>query len=592
MCGIVGAIGDLDLRKYLIEGLYSLDYRGYDSAGVTFLNDGGDFSTFKAVGKVTELDKKVPLEVFHNIGIGHTRWATHGAPTEENCHPHFSSHNEIALVHNGVIENYRALKTRLIEYGYSFYSETDTEVIANLLEYNYRKNNDMLDGIRRTIEELEGSFALAIINIKEKDKLYFAKRSSPLFIGLGKDKNFLASDAVPMIKYTNQFIDLTDDTYGYITKDEHNIFSKYQRIDIPVSTQNPDFLNRDLGDNPNYMIKEIQETPDIINRLIDNYFDGQKFLFSKPMLEAIRKSDDIVFIACGTSYHASLMGVRYMRYLGKRSEAYVASEWAYYPVFTAKRPLYILISQSGETADLIRCQKIINSRGSINIAITNTKSSTIERNATFSCLLFAGLEVAVASTKAFSAQVALLALLTGAIEKRNNAVQHLRVLVNGMRKIIERKQEIEDIASRIENSSMIFFIGRGNDYVASLEASLKMKEISYLHCEAFPAGELKHGPIALVDDNTSVVAFNSDMSTNLALRNNVKEVEARGARTFIISYDSLNRTDDAFSVEAVKSYLSTIPMVFFAQYLAYYVTLHKGLNIDKPRNLAKSVTVE
>jgi glucosamine--fructose-6-phosphate aminotransferase (isomerizing) len=592
MCGIVGAIGDLDLRKYLIEGLYSLDYRGYDSAGVTFLNDNNDFSTFKAVGKVTELDKKVPLEVFHNIGIGHTRWATHGAPTEENCHPHFSSHNEIALVHNGVIENYRALKTRLIEYGYTFYSETDTEVIANLLEYNYRKNNDMLDGIRRTIEELEGSFALAIINIKEKDKLYFAKRSSPLFIGLGKDKNFLASDAVPMIKYTNEFIDLTDDTYGYITKDEHNIFSKYQRIDIPVSTQNPDFINRDLGDNPNYMIKEIQETPDIINRLIDNYFDGQKFLFSKPMLEAIRKSDDIVFIACGTSYHASLMGVRYMRYLGKRSEAYVASEWAYYPVFTAKKPLYILISQSGETADLIRCQKIINSRGSINIAITNTKSSTIERNATFSCLLFAGLEVAVASTKAFSAQVALLALLTGAIEKRNNAVQHLRVLVNGMRKIIERKKEIEDIASRIENSSMVFFIGRGNDYVASLEASLKMKEISYLHCEAFPAGELKHGPIALVDDNTSVVAFNSDMSTNLALRNNVKEVEARGAKTFIISYDSLNRTDDAFSVEAVKSYLSTIPMVFFAQYLAYYVTLHKGLNIDKPRNLAKSVTVE
>lgn len=592
MCGIVGAIGELDLRKYLIEGLYSLDYRGYDSAGVTFLNDNGDFSTFKAVGKVTELDKKVPVEVFHNIGIGHTRWATHGAPNEENCHPHFSSHNEIALVHNGVIENYRALKTRLIEYGYSFYSETDTEVIANLLEYNFRKNNDMLDGIRRTIEELEGSFALAIINVHDKDKLYFAKRSSPLFIGLSKDKNFLASDAVPMIKYTNQFIDLIDDTYGYITKDEYNIFSKYQRIDIPVSSQNPDFLNRDLGDNPNYMIKEIQETPDIINRLIDNYFDGQKFLFSKPMLEAIRKSDDIVFIACGTSYHASLMGVRYMRYLGKRSEAYVASEWAYYPVFTAKRPLYILISQSGETADLIRCQKIINSRGSINIAITNTKSSTIERNATFSCLLFAGLEVAVASTKAFSAQVALLALLTGAIEKRNNAVQHLRVLVNGMRNIIDRKKEIEDIASKIENSNMVFFIGRGNDHVASLEASLKMKEISYLHCEAFPAGELKHGPIALVDENTSVVAFNSDMSTNLALRNNVKEVEARGAKTFIISYDSLNKTDDAFSVEAVKSYLSTIPMVFVAQYLAYYVTLHKGLNIDKPRNLAKSVTVE
>ena len=590
MCGIVGAVGKLDIRKYLLEGLYSLDYRGYDSAGVTFLDD--SFKTYKAVGKVSVLDGKVPQVVDASLGIGHTRWATHGAPTEANCHPHFSTHGQLAIVHNGVIENYRALKTRLIEYGYSFYSDTDTEVIANLLEFNFRKNNDMLDGIRRTIEELEGSFAIALINIDEKDKLYFLKRSSPLFIGLGEEKNFLASDAVPMIKYTNKFIDLTDDTYGFITKDEYEVFQGYGKIEPEITSQNPEFLNRDLGDNPNYMIKEIQETPDIINRLIDNYFDGEKFLFNKQMLEAIRKSDDIVFIACGTSYHASLMGVRYMRYLGKRSEASVASEWAYFPVFTAKKPLYILISQSGETADLIRCQKIINSRGSINIAITNTKSSTIERNATFSCLLFAGLEVAVASTKAFSAQVALLALLTGAIEKRNNAVQHLRVLVNGMRNIIHRKDEIEKIASKIEDSSMVFFIGRGNDYVASLEASLKMKEISYLHCEAFPAGELKHGPIALVDENTSLVAFNSDMGTNLATRNNVKEVEARGAKTYIVSYDSLFKPEDAFSVEAVKSYLSTIPMVFFAQYLAYYVTLHKGHNIDKPRNLAKSVTVE
>ena len=592
MCGIVGAIGNLNLRKYLIEGLYSLDYRGYDSAGVVFLNKDHSFNTFKAVGKVSELDAKVPQDAFGLLGIGHTRWATHGAPNELNCHPHFSTHGEIAIVHNGVIENYRALKTRLSEYGYSFYSDTDTEVVANLLEYNYRKNNDMLDGIRRTIEELEGSFAIALINVKEDNKLYFLKRSSPLFIGIGDNKNFLASDAVPMIKYTNQFVDLVDDCYGYLTNTSYEIYQGYQSIDLPITQQNPEFLNRDLGDNPNYMIKEIQETPDIINRLIDNYFDGQKFLFNKQMLEAIRRSDDIVFIACGTSYHASLMGVRYMRYLGKRSEAYVASEWAYFPVFTAKKPLYILISQSGETADLIRCQKIINSRGSINIAITNTKSSTIERNATFSCLLFAGLEVAVASTKAFSAQVALLSLLTGAIEKRNNTVQHLRVLVNGIRSIISRKEEIEKIASKIENSTMIFFIGRGNDYVASMEASLKMKEISYIHSEAFPAGELKHGPIALVDTNTALVAFNSDMSTNLALRNNVKEVEARGASSYIVSYDSLVKDDDAFSVDAVKSYLSTIPMVFFAQYLAYYVTLHKGHNIDKPRNLAKSVTVE
>ena len=592
MCGIVGAVGKIDLRKYLIEGLYSLDYRGYDSAGLAFMNKDNSIESFKAVGKVEVLDKITPQSFEGTLGIGHTRWATHGSPNEVNCHPHFSSHKEISIVHNGVIENYRSLKTRLISYGYSFESDTDTEVVANLLEFNYRKNHDMLDSIRRTIDEVEGSFAIACICKFDPDKLYFMKRSSPMFIGLAKDANLLASDAVPMIKYTNKFIDLHDDNYGYITRDEVVLFSGYEKIEPTISEHNPEFLNRDLGDNPNYMIKEIQETPQIISRLIDNYFDGEKFLFNPKMLEAIRKSDDIIFIACGTSYHASLMGVKYMQYLGKRSEAYVASEWAYFPVFTAKKPLYILLSQSGETADLIRCQKIINSRGSINIAITNSKSSTIERNATFSCLLFSGLEIAVASTKVFSAQVALLALLTGAIEKHTNVVTHLGVVISALNKVIEHKDEIENIASKIEDASMIFFIGRGNDYIASMEASLKMKEISYKHCESFAGGELKHGPIALVDKDTRLIAFNSDMSTNLALRNNVKEIEARGAKSYIISYASLMKDEDAFSVDNVKSYLSTIVMVFVSQYLAYYVTLHKGLNIDKPRNLAKSVTVE
>ena len=592
MCGIVGSIGKINTRKYLIDGLYSLDYRGYDSAGLAFLDSSNELKIFKAVGKVEVLDSIAPKEFESSIGIGHTRWATHGAPNETNCHPHVSSHKEIAIVHNGVIENYRALKTRLMGYGYSFESETDTEVIANLLEFNYRKNHDVLDGIRRTIDELEGSFALAIVVKDQPNRLYFMKRSSPLFIGLSDEYKLLASDAVPMIKYTNKFVDLKDDEYGYISKEEVALFKGYNKLEPEITHQSPEFLNRDLGDNPNYMIKEIQETPQVITRLIDNYFDGEKFLFNPKMIEAIKKSDDIIFIACGTSYHASLMGVKYMQYLGKRSEAYVASEWAYFPVFTSKKPLYILLSQSGETADLIRCQKIINSRGSINIAITNTKGSTIERNATFSCLLFSGLEIAVASTKVFSAQVCLLALLTGAIEKHTNVVTHLSVVTSALEKIIENKKDIENIASKIENASMLFFIGRGNDYIASMEASLKMKEISYMHCEAFAGGELKHGPIALVDKDTCLIAFNSDMSTNLALRNNVKEIEARGAKSFVISYSSLMKDDDAFSVDNVKTYLSTIVMVFVSQYLAYYVTLHKGHNIDKPRNLAKSVTVE
>ncbi len=592
MCGIVGVVGNVDTRKFLIDGLYSLDYRGYDSAGVTFLDDNNTFITYKKVGKVELLDKDVPSSVEASLGIGHTRWATHGQPTLKNCHPHFSSKSEFAIVHNGVIENYRALRNRLIQQGFTFKSETDTEVVANLLEYHFRLDNEVISAIRKSVEELEGSFALAIIHKGEHDRLYFAKRSSPLIIGVSPDAYFLGSDAVPMIKYTNQFIDLKDNEYGFIENGKATIYRRSKIIEPNIVIHDAEFLNHDLEGNPNFMIKEIQETPAILKRLMDNYFDGRKFLFKKKMLDAIKKSDTIVFIACGTSYHASLMGVRYMQYLGKRSEAYVASEWAYFPVFNSKKPLFILVSQSGETADLIRCQKIINSRGLINIAITNTKNSTIERNATYSLLLYAGLEVAVASTKAFSAQVALLAMLSGALDGKNSCIEHLDELIYCLKNIIENKGRLEMIASNIENSSTIFYIGRGNDYVASMEAALKMKEITYIHCEAFPGGELKHGPIAVVDKHTSLIAFDSDMSIDLAIRNNVKEIEARKATSYTISYQSLYKEGDAFYVKNVQSYLSTIAMVFVSQYLAYFVALHKGVNIDKPRNLAKSVTVE
>ncbi len=592
MCGIVGAVGDIDIRKFIIDGLYSLDYRGYDSAGAVFVIDKENFATYKTVGKVELLDKDVPSTISSTLGIGHTRWATHGAPSLENCHPHFSMNKKFALVHNGVIENYRSLKKKLIDRGYKFYGDTDSEVIANVIDYNYKKYGDVLEAIRVSIEQLEGSFALAILHKGDKEKLFFAKRSSPLLIGLNGTAQFLASDAVPMVKYSSQFIDLKDDEYGYITKENSYIYRDGELLTRKYRKQNCDLLHKDLAGYPNFMIKEIEETPIVLKRLIDNYFDGQKFLFNKKMLEAIRKCDSVIFLACGTSYHASLMGVKYMQYLGKISEAYVASEWAYFPIFPNKKPIYILISQSGETADLIKCQKILNDRGLINIAITNTKNSTIERNATFSSLLYAGLEVAVASTKAFCAQVALLAMLTGAIEERNNCIEHLRLTIDSLKQIIENKGRIEMIASSIENSSTIFYIGRGNDYVASLEAALKMKEITYLHCEAFPGGELKHGPIAVVDDETSLIAFDSNSFIDLAIRNNVKEIEARGAKSYIIVDNSLFKDGDAFYINNLFEYLSTIPMVFVSQYLAYYVALHKGVNIDKPRNLAKSVTVE
>ena len=593
MCGIVGCIGQVNTREFLINGLYSLEYRGYDSAGVCFLDENKNIELYKAVGKVNILDQKTPKDILSSLGIGHTRWATHGSPNLDNSHPHVSMHGDFVIVHNGVIENFRYLRNRLAENGYTFKSDTDTEVIANLIEFNFKRNRFVLDAIKNAIDVIEGSFALAIIYKNEENRLYFAKRNSPLVIGVKKDASFLSSDYGPIGKYSHDFICLNDNEYGYICENEQHIYKDGFELKKEIVTLDNfnDYVS-ELGDYPNYMLKEIEESPMMISRLIDNYFDGEKFLFDQRILNAIRRSDDIVFIACGTSYHASLMGVKYMQYLGKRSEAYIASEWAYFPTFTAKRPLYILISQSGETADLIRCQKIINSRSSINIAITNTLGSAIERNATYSLLLYAGKEVAVASTKAFSAQIALLAMLTGAVERKNNVITHLKDVKTAMNQIIEKKNMIKSIANEIADKSLVFFIGRGNDYNASLEASLKLKEVSYIHSEAFPGGELKHGPIALVDTDTALVAFNSDMACDLAIRNNVEEIETRGAKAFVISSEPLFKKEDVFHIPVVKEYLSIIPMVFVSQYLAYYVALKKGVDIDKPRNLAKSVTVE
>lgn len=591
MCGIVGAVGKFDIRDFLINGLKDLDYRGYDSAGVAFQYK-DNIDIYKIAGTVDYLNTIVPSKVDANLGIAHTRWATHGEPSQINSHPHLSMRGLFAIVHNGVIENYRALKTKLIGLGYTFKSETDTEVVANLLEHNYRKNNDVLDGIRRTMEQLQGSYAIAIIFKYDEERIYFMKDHAPLLIGQGHNECYLASDAVPMINKTNRFIDLKDGQYGYISASNVTIFEGYDKVVPTFVDKNPSLLRKDLDGYPHFMLKEIEETPAVIRRLVDNYYDGHKFLFEKGIIDAIKKADDVIFIACGTSYHAALVGVRYMQYLGKRSEAYIASEWAYYPVFTSKRPVYILISQSGETADLIKCQKIINDRAAINITITNTKGSTLERDSSFSCLLYAGLEVAVASTKAYTAQVALLALLVGAIEKKSNVIAHLYSLNDSLNIMIKHREFIHNIAKEIKDKKDVFFLGRGSDYDAATEASLKLKEITYIHSEALPGGELKHGPIALIEKDTPVFAFISDMATDLAMRSNIQEVGARGAKAYIISSDALKKDGDSYSTPFVKPYLSVIPKVVFSQYLAYFTALEKNVNIDKPRNLAKAVTVE
>jgi len=591
MCGIVGGVGKIDFRSYLIKGLKKLDYRGYDSAGCAYYLK-NKIEMYKIAGRVEALDAIVPEFSGATAGIAHTRWATHGQPSKENAHPQESMKREFYVVHNGVVENFRSLKNQLIACDYVFGSQTDTEVIANTLERNFLRIGSVLDAIRATVESIEGSYACAILHKGEPNRLYFMKNSSPLLIGVSSDASYLASDPLPMIQFTNKFVDLDDKVYGFVEPGTYEIYKGYEKLNPKFSTRSVDQFNHELGDYPHFMLKEIEEIPGVIKRLEENYFDGKKFLFSPDMLKALEKSDKIVFLACGTSYYASLMGVRYMHFLGKRSGAYVASEWAYDPFETAKNPVYVLLSQSGETADLIKCQKVINERGEISIAVTNSKGSTIERNSTYSCLLYAGLEVAVASTKSYLAQVSFLAMLTGALDHKTNVITHLYGLIDACKDIIARKEEIKKIADSLSQTKDAFYVGRGYDYLAGMEGALKLKEVSYIHAEAYPGGELKHGPIALIEENTLVVGLVSDPSIASSMRNNLEELHARKANIVVISNEPLKNTGDAFIVKDVKPYLAGAAEVVVAQFLSYYVALKKGLPIDKPRNLAKSVTVE
>lgn len=590
MCGIVGGVGDIDFRSYLIKGLKSLDYRGYDSAGLAYVKD-GEIHLFKTMGRVEKLDEITPRFTKASAGIAHTRWATHGVPSDVNAHPQFSMRQNIFLVHNGVIENFKKLKSRLQAKGYVFASETDTEVIADLIEDYYLASNDPLIAIRKSIADLEGSFACAIL-IKDHDELYFMKRSSPILIGVGKGGNYLASDAVPMVHFTSQFVDVDDDTYGFLTPEDFHLYKDGKEIEPHFVERKVDECNFDLSGYPHFMLKETEEAPSVIRRIIDNYFDGDHFTFDPKVIQTLRNSDDIVFLACGTSHYASLLGVDYMHFLGKRSESYIASEWAYYPNVTAQNPVYILLSQSGETADLIACQKYLNENGLTNIALTNTRGSTIDRKASFSLLVFAGLEVAVAATKSYDAQVTMLALLTAAMDGTTNAIRHVNDLISAINDVIARREEIHAIAKRIYTARDAFFVGRGYDNEAALECALKLKEIAYIHAEAYAGGELKHGPIALIEKETPVIGLISDPISALALRNNLEELKSRGATIIIVATKALKAPGDDFLIDDVKPYLAGIAKVVFGQYLSYYVALEKGLPIDKPRNLAKSVTVQ
>lgn len=593
MCGIVGCVGKNHGREYIINGLKTLDYRGYDSAGVAFLKP-GHIKIYKDVGKVEHVDTLIPSEEEGSIIIGHTRWATHGKPSRINSHPHLSFDNQFAIVHNGVIENFLELKKRLMEEGIEFVSSTDSEVIVNLIAKYYQEELDVLKAIKRVKDELKGSYAIGLIHLNE-DRLYILKNASPLLVGLADDYNLIASDASPMIEYTNKFIELGDEEYGYIDNKDVHIFDKNGiEVNKEYVSKEAELIKHDLNGYPHYMLKEIEEIPDVIARLYHTYIDNNQFLFDKELIAKLKESDHIIFLGCGTSYHASLVGGRYFEeMLEVPTASYIASEWAFHPMFPGKKPFVIFISQSGETADLIHCLKIVKKHNYDTLIITNTKGSTLERGCKYSLLLKAGVEVSVASTKAYVAQVASLLLLVAAIKndiKLANEMLDSISIVNHIKN--QYKSSIKSIAEQIKDEKNIFYLGRGYDYYLSLEASLKLKEISYIHSEAVAGGELKHGPIALIENGTVVVVFITDEITASSMRGNIEEVKSRGAKVFVISAKELSKDTDSIVVDEYKSYLSSIIISTVAFYLAYYVSLAKGLDVDKPRNLAKSVTVE
>lgn len=591
MCGIVGCVGKLDVRDYLMQGLRVLDYRGYDSAGVAFIEN-EKIEVFKSLGSVDILDKKTKKNILSNIGIGHTRWATHGVPNDINSHPHLSNSGQFVLVHNGVIENYKEIKVKLIEKGYSFISETDSEVIVNLIDYHYKKTKNVLETLEHASKILRGSYAISLLYKDEPNTLYFYKKQSPLMIGLCEKASLLASDATPMIKMTKRFIDLKDDQYGYLEAGEAHVFQNKKEIEPEVSTKDPELLIRDLKGYPHFMLKEIDEIDAVINRLIDLYARDGCYCFDPKLIEDLKNADDIVFIACGTSYHASLVGAKYFENIGKHAYVHVASEFGYYPKKNGENTVYVLLSQSGETADSIRCQKYLNEQHKKILVITNTRGSTLERNATYPLALDAGVEISVASTKVYSAMVTVLVLLAGAVVNQPDAVKQLRDVARSIMTIKARKDEFKNVALKIKNATSLFYLGRGYDYITALEASLKLKETSYIHSEAFPGGEIKHGPIALITEKTPVIIFISDPITADAMRNNAKEIESRGAKVYIVSSENLKQEGDAIVVDDSSAYLSPLIKSVVAFYLAYFVSSAKGLDVDKPRNLAKAVTVE
>ncbi|AIY74198.1 glutamine--fructose-6-phosphate transaminase (isomerizing) [Bacillus anthracis] len=600
MCGIVGFIGEQDAKEILLKGLEKLEYRGYDSAGIAVQAENG-VVVYKEKGRIAKLREIVDENVAASVGIGHTRWATHGVPSKVNAHPHQSTSKRFTLVHNGVIENYELVKKEYLQ-DVTFVSETDTEVIVQLMEQQVSTGLSVEEAFRNTLSLLHGSYAIGLLDAENPNMIYVAKNKSPLLVGVGDNFNVVASDAMAMLQVTDQFIELMDKEIVIVTKESITIKNlQGETIERAPFTAELDASDIEKGTYPHFMLKEIDEQPLVIRNIIQKYQDENgEIELDQDIRNAILDSDRIYIIACGTSYHAGLVGKQFIEKFAKMPvEVHVASEFSYNMPLLTERPFFIYISQSGETADSRAVLVQTNEMGHKALTITNVPGSTLSREADYTLPLYAGPEIAVASTKAYTAQLAVLSILAADIAKAKGEVlgfdltHELGLVANAMIELCDQKEEMDALAKQfLATTRNCFFIGRSVDFYVGLEGALKLKEISYIQAEGFAGGELKHGTIALIENGTPVIALATQEHVNLGIRGNVKEVVARGANPCIISMKGLEMEGDSFVLPAVHEALAPLVAVIPLQLISYYAALHRECDVDKPRNLAKSVTVE
>lgn len=601
MCGIVGYIGYDNAKELLLKGLEKLEYRGYDSAGIAVVNDDGT-KLFKEKGRIAELRKVADnSDEDGTLGIGHTRWATHGVPNYENSHPHQSTSGRFTLVHNGVIENYEELKAEYLS-DVTFSSETDTEVIVQLVDYFSKQGLATEDAFTKVVKLLHGSYALGLLDDNDKDTIYVAKNKSPLLVGVGEGFNVIASDALAMLQTTNQYKEIHDHEIVIVKRDTVEIKDLEGHIQQrDTYTAEIDAADAEKGVYDHYMLKEIHEQPAVMRRIIQEYQDEKGNLkIDSEIINDVADADRIYIVAAGTSYHAGLVGKEFIeKWAGVPTEVHVASEFVYNMPLLSEKPLFIYISQSGETADSRAVLVETNKLGHKSLTITNVAGSTLSREADHTLLLHAGPEIAVASTKAYTAQIAVLSILSQIVAKNHgretdvDLLRELAKVTTAIETIVDDAPKMEQIATDfLKTTRNAFFIGRTIDYNVSLEGALKLKEISYIQAEGFAGGELKHGTIALIEDGTPVIGLTTQENVNLSIRGNMKEVVARGAYPCMISMEGLNKEGDTYVIPQVHELLTPLVSVVTMQLISYYAALQRDLDVDKPRNLAKSVTVE